>query len=459
MALLAIVLFVVAVGRLGRPGAEGGACSRGRGRGGDADRRALSAAHLLRLGRAALSAERRGRDRGRPHGDLPEGRGRRQLQHRRERRRTSTRTSTTSSWRRRAGRPRGGRRRRAPSTTTSSASTSSSTSTTGGSTRATPLRSPTRSSAGPACARRPSPARSTSATGRDSRSSSHPCTEEVPACEDVGGELLGPEEVRYGQHEHIVAYDWDEVLTPLWSALPLPTAEALAETWETVVLPAVRDGRRPSRRVRRPQQPRLVSRPVLRRLQAGDARPARGAPRRRRSLGAQRRVRRTASSRSRSPRQASLLSGTRSRAAGAPRTASWPAHTATSPAPRKGPRSSVATRTRPARSKRSASAPAALRDSPAAFRGSRLGGGIAPGVPARRSRRRRSSRGSRDPRRARPRSAARGRRCRSGRRRSSNSTARPSIETWEYQLSPSTVSATCGLARSAGAGGCRDPWR
>lgn len=54
-----------------------------------------------------------------------------------------------------------------------------------------------------------------------------PCTEGAPDCEDVGDELLGPEEVRYGQHEHIAAYDWDEVLAPLWSSLPRLRAEAL----------------------------------------------------------------------------------------------------------------------------------------------------------------------------------------------------------------------------------------
>jgi hypothetical protein len=53
------------------------------------------------------------------------------------------------------------------------------------------------------------------------------CTEGAPDCEDVGDELLGPEEVRYGQHEHIAAYDWDEVLVPLRSSLPQLRAEAL----------------------------------------------------------------------------------------------------------------------------------------------------------------------------------------------------------------------------------------
>jgi hypothetical protein len=73
-----------------------------------------------------------------------------------------------------------------------------------------------------------------------------PCVEGGPDCEGVGDELLAPEEVRYGQHEHIAAYDWDEVLVPLRSSLPLPRAEATLEIWETLVLRAVsRAGARP----------------------------------------------------------------------------------------------------------------------------------------------------------------------------------------------------------------------
>ncbi len=66
-----------------------------------------------------------------------------------------------------------------------------------------------------------------------------PCEEGARDCEDVDGELLGPEEVRYGQHEHVAAYDWDATLAPLWSSLPTPSAPALAETWGSLVLPAV----------------------------------------------------------------------------------------------------------------------------------------------------------------------------------------------------------------------------
>lgn len=66
-----------------------------------------------------------------------------------------------------------------------------------------------------------------------------PCEEEAEDCQDFDGELLGPEEVRYGQHEHVAAYDWDSVLKPFWGSLQAPTAPALRETWESVVLPAV----------------------------------------------------------------------------------------------------------------------------------------------------------------------------------------------------------------------------
>jgi hypothetical protein len=67
-----------------------------------------------------------------------------------------------------------------------------------------------------------------------------PCGQGDPDCEQVGEDLLGPEEIRYGQHEHVVAYDWDESLQPLWASLAAPSSPALAEAWETVVLPAVR---------------------------------------------------------------------------------------------------------------------------------------------------------------------------------------------------------------------------
>jgi hypothetical protein len=62
-----------------------------------------------------------------------------------------------------------------------------------------------------------------------------PCAD----CEPVGEESLAPLEVRYGQHEHVVAYDWSEVLLPLWSSLEAPSAPAVEETWETLVLPAI----------------------------------------------------------------------------------------------------------------------------------------------------------------------------------------------------------------------------
>jgi hypothetical protein len=73
-----------------------------------------------------------------------------------------------------------------------------------------------------------------------------PCTGPASDCETVGDESLAPEEVRYGQHEHVVAYDWNEVLVPFWSSLDSPTVAALAATWKEVVLPAIDEaGARP----------------------------------------------------------------------------------------------------------------------------------------------------------------------------------------------------------------------
>ena len=64
-----------------------------------------------------------------------------------------------------------------------------------------------------------------------------PCTD----CEPVGDESLAPEEVRYGQHEHVVAYDWNETLVPYWSSLGIPRVAAVQDTWQDVVLPAIAD--------------------------------------------------------------------------------------------------------------------------------------------------------------------------------------------------------------------------
>jgi hypothetical protein len=65
------------------------------------------------------------------------------------------------------------------------------------------------------------------------------CEAGAEDCEDVSGELLGPEEVRYGQHEHVVGYDWDETLGPFWRSLQAPGDPVLAEAWSELVLPAV----------------------------------------------------------------------------------------------------------------------------------------------------------------------------------------------------------------------------
>ncbi|MGH3042843.1 MAG: hypothetical protein ACRDNG_14085 [Gaiellaceae bacterium] len=66
-----------------------------------------------------------------------------------------------------------------------------------------------------------------------------PCTEGAPDCEVVGDESLAPEDIRYGQHEHVVAYDWDEVLVPYWRSLEVQRPAALQATWSEVVLPAI----------------------------------------------------------------------------------------------------------------------------------------------------------------------------------------------------------------------------
>ena len=68
-----------------------------------------------------------------------------------------------------------------------------------------------------------------------------PCTAGAADCEDVGDESLAPEEIRYGQHEHVVAYDWEETLVPFWSSLGVPRAAAIEEAWRDVVLPAIED--------------------------------------------------------------------------------------------------------------------------------------------------------------------------------------------------------------------------
>jgi hypothetical protein len=72
------------------------------------------------------------------------------------------------------------------------------------------------------------------------------CAEGSLACEEVEGELLGPVEVRYAQHEHVSAYGWTDTLAPLWPLLPRPKAPALLEIWNGLVLPMVRQaGPRP----------------------------------------------------------------------------------------------------------------------------------------------------------------------------------------------------------------------
>lgn len=63
------------------------------------------------------------------------------------------------------------------------------------------------------------------------------CETASSRCAEVGGELLRPAAVRYGQHEHVVEYDWDE-LDALWSNFPHPASAALGPVWASFVLPA-----------------------------------------------------------------------------------------------------------------------------------------------------------------------------------------------------------------------------
>ena len=141
-----------------------------------------------------------------------------------------------------------------------------------------------RSSAGPACARPRSPARSMSATGR-AHGRSRPVRPGRPGLRARRRGVSRPRGDRCRQHEHVAAYHWDEVLKPLWASLVPPGSPALAEAWESLVLPAVREAGDPPARLRRPEQSRFVSAPVFHELPAADARPA-GAQRGR-AVGAQ----------------------------------------------------------------------------------------------------------------------------------------------------------------------------
>jgi len=67
-----------------------------------------------------------------------------------------------------------------------------------------------------------------------------PCDSGAPDCETVDGQGFAPEEIRYGQHEFVVAYDWGEVLTPYWDSLGVPrAAQAVQDAWEGLVLPQI----------------------------------------------------------------------------------------------------------------------------------------------------------------------------------------------------------------------------
>jgi hypothetical protein len=64
------------------------------------------------------------------------------------------------------------------------------------------------------------------------------CATESATCADVGGELLRPVAVRYGQHEHVVEYEWARELEELWRGFARPTSAALGPVWSSFVLPA-----------------------------------------------------------------------------------------------------------------------------------------------------------------------------------------------------------------------------
>jgi hypothetical protein len=68
-----------------------------------------------------------------------------------------------------------------------------------------------------------------------------PCEEPSDSCVDVGGELWGPTAVRYAQHAHLLSYSWERTLERVWGSLDSPRADALAEIWDSLVLPAVEE--------------------------------------------------------------------------------------------------------------------------------------------------------------------------------------------------------------------------
>ena len=68
-----------------------------------------------------------------------------------------------------------------------------------------------------------------------------PCGSESAGCASVSGERLRPAVVRYGQHEHVVEYEWTE-LERRWRSLQRPTSAALGPVWAESVLPAAAAG-------------------------------------------------------------------------------------------------------------------------------------------------------------------------------------------------------------------------
>ena len=58
-------------------------------------------------------------------------------------------------------------------------------------------------------------------------------------CETVGDERLGPGGGPYGQHEHVVGYDWNETLAPFWELAPIRPRRGARSDLEDIVIPAI----------------------------------------------------------------------------------------------------------------------------------------------------------------------------------------------------------------------------
>ena len=160
-----------------------------------------------------------------------------------------------------------------------------------------------------------------------------PCEEESESCVDVGGELLGPTSVRYAQHAHLLSYSWAKTLEPVWGNLPSPQARALAVVWTASFgRPSTRTAFAPSPSSRATATPRTPTRAsaTAGRRWGRCPRPATTGG----SRGPTTSPATAASSPCRSTSSETTRPGTRSLAAGAPRSAFSPERTATSRRPR-----------------------------------------------------------------------------------------------------------------------------